>query len=284
MKFLAKPPRKYIAGTPKSMLKQFVKELFSENWQTIRDGIEVQCCASPHEEEVFILCRSAKRKVKEQAIHDRFIKNIEDGLNRLKMSCERGRFKSPKVVERKIGRLLGCNSRAARFFNMKVEKIEDKLQLTWTKRQEHLNWAQLTEGCYLLRSNIKDWSPEDLWSAYVQLSQAEAAFRIQRSDLRLRPIWHQKQQRVQAHILVCFLAYVLWKALSQLCKNKGLGNEPRKVLDEISRIQLSDVVLPTKDGTEIKLRCVSKPDAHQRILLQRLGFQPPSRLTKNVKM
>ena len=284
MAFLRKPPRKYIVGTPKSMLKQFEKELVSDNWQTIRAGIEVQCCCSPDGEEVFILCRSADRKVKERAIHERFIKNIEDGLEKLKNNCANGRFNDPGVVERKIGRVLGRNSRASRFFKVQVKKTTaNKLELTWTKHKDHLNWAQLTEGCYLLRSNIKDWTPEDLWFAYVQLSQAEAAFRIQKSDLRLRPIWHQKQERVQAHILVCFLAYVIWQCLSQSCEKNGLGNEPRKVLDEIGRLQLSDVVLPTRDGTEIKLRCVSKPDAHQRILLQHLGLHPPARLTKNTK-
>lgn len=113
----------------------------------------------------------------------------------------------------------------------------------------------------------------------MQLSHAEAAFRIQKSDLKLRPVWHQKKERVQAHLLVCFLAYVLWKTLAQLCTNKGLGNEPRKVFDDIGGIQVCDVILPTKSGAEIKLRCVTKPDKHQSILLHHLGLHLPMRLT-----
>src|SRR6266571_3841330 len=106
------------------------------------------------------------------------------------------------------------------------------------------NW--LSEGCYLLRSNVTDWSGEELWRAYMQLTEAEAAFRIHKSDLSLRPIWHQKKQRVQAHVLVCFLAYVLWKTLGQMCQAAGLGHEPRKVIDELGAIKLVDVVLPTR--------------------------------------
>jgi len=94
------------------------------------------------------------------------------------------------------------------------------------------DWAALSEGCYILRSNVTDWKDQDLWEAYIQLTEAEGAFRIHKSDLSLRPVWHQKPDRVQAHILVCFLAYVLWKTLAQLCRQAGLGDEPRKVLDE----------------------------------------------------
>jgi len=133
----------------------------------------------------------------------------------------------------------------------------------------------------MLRSNIANWSAAELWHAYIHLTDVEAAFRIQKNDLVLRPIWHQTEKRVQAHILVCFLAYVLWKCLAQMCKNSGLGDEPRKVINEIKRIKLTDVILPTKKGVEIKLPCVSKPDEHQRILLQHLGLTMPARLTKN---
>jgi len=123
-----------------------------------------------------------------------------------------------------------------------------------------------------------------LWHAYIHLTDVETAFRIQKNDLLLRPMWHQKEKRVQAHILVCFLAYLLWKCLAQMCKNSGLGDEPRRIIDEIKRIKLTDVILPTKKGVELKLHCVSKPDQHQQILLQHLGLKLPSRLTKNYKM
>jgi hypothetical protein len=130
----------------------------------------------------------------------------------------------------------------------------------------------LSEGCYLLRSNVTDRSAEDLWRANIQLTEAEAAFRIHKSDLDLRPVWHQKQERVEAPILVCFWAYVLWNTLAQTCRTAGLGDEPRKVFEELSKVTLVDVALPTRRGITIRKRCVSRPTEHQTILLQRLGL------------
>jgi transposase len=118
-----------------------------------------------------------------------------------------------------------------------------------------------------------------LWTTYIQLTEAEAAFRIHKSDLSIRPIRHQKEDRVLAHILVCFLAYVLWKTLWQWCLRAGLGHEPRRVFEELGTIRLVDVVLPTRQGTEIRKRCVTRPTDHQAILLQRLGLRLPTRPT-----
>ena len=148
----------------------------------------------------------------------------------------------------------------------------------WTTRPEWDDWARWSEGCYVLRTNIPDWSPEDLWRTYIQLTEAEAAFRIHKSDLSLRPIWHQSEHRVKAHILVCFLAYVLWKTLEQWQQRAGLGHSPRTILEELRRIQSTDVVLPTEDGRELRLRCVVRPDAAQAALLDRLGLALPERL------
>jgi hypothetical protein len=148
----------------------------------------------------------------------------------------------------------------------------------WTAAPEWRDWARLSEGCYVLRSNLIDWTAEDLWTAYIHLTDAEAAFRIQKSDLQLRPIWHQRETRVQAHILLCFLAYVLWKTLGRWCQAAGLGDEPRQVFAELSQIRLVDVVLPTRNGVDLRKRCVSRPTEHQAILLQRLGLRLPTHL------
>ncbi len=285
--FLKQENRRYIIGTPKSLLMRFERELLSGDWEKVNQGLEVKKCASADgTDETFILCRSAARKEKEQAILERFRCRIEKELQKIQTSCQKGRLKNPGVAERRIGRLLQRNSRAAGLFDIKVikEQENDKLTVVWQKSTDRQSWQQLTQGCYMLRSNITDWSAEELWHAYIHLTDVEAAFRIQKNDLVLRPIWHQKEQRVQAHILVCFLAYVLWKCLAQMCKNSGLGDEPRKIIDEIKRIKLTDVILPTKKAVEIKLHCVSKPDEHQRILLQHLGLTLPARLTKNHKM
>ena len=117
-----------------------------------------------------------------------------------------------------------------------------------------------------------------LWHAYIQLIEAEAAFRIYKSDLTIRPIWHQKTERVQAHILVCFLAYVVWKTIGQMCNKAGLGDEPRRIFAEISKIKMIDVVLPTKSGHEIRRTCIAQPTKYQSILLARLGLHLPKQL------
>ena len=136
----------------------------------------------------------------------------------------------------------------------------------------------MSEGCYMLRSNIRDRTAQELWEAYIQLTEAENAFRIEKQDLKIRPIWHQKEERVQAHLLVCFLAYVLWKTLAQLCIRAGLGDEPRKVFDELAQLRLVDVVLPTRNGIEIRKRCISQPTEHQAILLDKLKLRLPRQL------
>lgn len=284
--FLKRGQRRYIIGTPRSTLKEFEQQLLSGDWQSIREDLEVQYCASPEGvQEVFILCRSTARQQKEQAMLSRCTQNIEAGLSALAGSCQAGRIKKVSVAERRIGRLLQRNSRAARLYGIEVMKEEQGgLDIRWSRREDRHRWADLTQGCYVLRSNITDWSAEEFWHAYMHLTDDEAAFRIQKSDLRLRPIWHQRAERVQAHLLVCFLAYVLWKCLAQMCKQGGLGHEPRKVFDEVGRIKLNDVILPTRNGIDIRLQCVTLPDTHQRILLQRLGLHIPQRLSKNSKM
>ena len=278
MAFLRGGGRKYILGTPKSMLRRFEQELVSEDWEKVQKGLEVKCCPGPDEREIFILCRSQDRRQKEKAIHERFEKRIEDGLKKIEASCRKRKYKLVTIAKR-VGRLLGKNSRAAGLFDTDVVQIEDgRAKLLWKKVEKWRQWAELSEGCYLLRTNVTDWTGRELWNAYMQLTEAEAAFRVQKSDLRIRPIWHQKQQRVEAHILVCFLSYVLWKTLGQMCRDSGLGDEPRRVLEELSRIKSVDVVMPTRCGIEIRRRCVSQPTDHQAILLHHLGMQLPSHM------
>ena len=295
--FLRKGGRRYIVGTPKSMLKEFEAELLKDDWNTIRDGLEVKLCSRPRDDEgadsikdgkdaggkdaveedqeTFILCRSRDRSQKEEAIVRRFEQKIEARLVSMTARCEK-QHRNPMKVEREIGRLLGQNTRAARLFEVTVEKTkDDAARIVWKKVEAVRDWVTLSAGCYLLRSNVTGWSDEELWKAYIQLTEAEAAFRIHKSDLKIRPIWHQKEDRVLAHIFVCFLAYVLWKTLSQMCEQAGLGSEPRRILDELSELRMMDVVLPTRDGIDIRKRCLSKPTDHQQILLERLKLRLP---------
>ena len=279
IQFLKEGSRRYIVGTPKGMLRKYEKQLVEGNWSAVREGLEVQWCADPEGgTETFILCRSQARRAKEQAMHERFEKRIEEGLASLQKLAQK-RSMTPVQLAGRVGRLLGQNTRAAGAFKTEVTAdAAGHAQLTWEKVQSWRSWAKLSEGCYLLRSNVSDWTAAELWQAYMQLTEAEAAFRIHKSDLSLRPIWHRKKQRVRAHVLVCFLAYVLWKTLGQMCQAAGLGHEPRKVLDELSDIQTVDVILPTRCGREIRKRCIGQPTDHQAILLHKLGLQLPRSL------
>ena len=278
IEFLKEGNRRYIVGTPKPMLRKYEQQLIASDWNIVHEGLEVKLCAGPDGgAETFILCRSAQRREKEKAMHDRFEKRIAEGLTSLAKMAEQ-RAMTPVQLSHRVGRLMGQNTRAAGGFKTEVlTDAQGNTRLKWEKVESWRSWANLSEGCYLLRSNVNDWTAADLWRAYTQLTEAEGAFRIHKSDLSLRPIWHQKKERVQAHVLVCFLAYVLWKTLGQLCKSAGLGDEPRKVLDEIAKVQTVDVILPTRCGQEIRKRCVSKPSEHQAILLHKLGLSlPPS--------
>ncbi len=155
------------------------------------------------------------------------------------------------------------------------------MKLTWSKLDQWQDWAALSEGTYILRTNVTDWSDEELWRTYIQLTEAEAAFRVHKSDLGLRPIWHHKAERIKAHILICFLAYVLWKTLQQWQSQAGLGDSPRTILTELSRIQSADIVLPLANDKDraLRIRCVVRPEREQAILLQHLGLKLPDRLT-----
>lgn len=207
-------------------------------------------------------------------MHERFEKRIDEALEKVQTSCRKRKWKK-EVIDRRIGKIMAKNSRAAGLFEVKVKQTGGRAVVSWTKNEKWRDWATLNEGCYLLRTNVTDWSAEDLWQAYIQLTEAEAAFRIHKSDLRIRPVWHQKEDRVLAHIFVCFLAYVLWKTLQQMAKAGGLGDEPRRILDELAQISLVDVVLPTRNGVEIRRRCVRRPTDHQAILLERLSLNLP---------
>lgn len=275
--------RTYLVGTPKSELRRWAPQLADVRaWQTIREGIEATTCVGPEGAETFVLVRSADRRRKEQAIHGRFAQRLEAGLRRLAGRLARARKPVDRgPVERQLGRLLAQTTRAAGRYAIALAadaSLPAGLRLTWTVRPEWDEWAARSEGCYVLRTNTPDWPAEALWRTYMQLTDAEAAFRVQKSDLAIRPMWHQTPERVQAHILVCFLAYVLWKTLEQWQVRAGLGHSPRTVLEELGRIQSTDVILPTADGRELRLRCVVRPEPSQAMLLDRLGLELPERL------
>jgi hypothetical protein len=281
LSWLRETGRRYLVGTPKSELRKWARQIAeARDWEPVRDGIEAKRCLGPDGAETFVLIRSIERREKEQAIHARFARRIEDALARLARRLAHARRPLNRgQLERQLGRLLAQNSRAAGRYV--IDLVPDPgvpagVRLLWSTRPEWDDWARWSEGCYVLRSNIPDWSADELWRTYIQLTEAEAAFRIQKSDLSLRPIWHQRADRVQGHILVCFLAYVLWKTLEQWQRRAGLGQSPRTILEELRRIQSTDVVLPTTDGRELRLRCVVRPDPAQAACWIALASISPS--------
>ena len=275
--------RRYILGTPKSELRKWAPALAEHtHWREIREGIEVKLCAAPDgAAETFILCRSQERIEKEKAMHARFSARIEEGVAKLQARIAKSQKRLNRdAINRQIGRLLQRNQRAAARFAIELKDAHTPAGcvLEVSVQDGFDQWAALSEGAYVLRSNVADWSDEKLWKAYIQLTQAEAAFRIQKDQLAIRPIWHQREDRVQAHILVCFLAFVLWKTLELWQQRAGLGNSPRTLLEELARIQAHDVILPTNTHGEVRLRCVTQPDAAQAALLDCLGIVLPKRI------
>jgi transposase len=290
LRFVRQRGGSYIVGTPRSMLRQFERYLTDKNWHEVQEGVEVKLVAGPKGNEVFVLARSTDRRQKENAMHQRFIGRMEVDLQKMQRSAASGRLKDIELAHRRLGRMQQRYWRASSAFDVKIAAIRKpadkaRLKVTFKRNKQWSDWAELSEGCYLLRTNLTDIDPATLWKRYIQLTEAEWAFRITKDELVIRPIWHQKAGRVKAHILVCFLAYVLWKSLAQWMRRASLGDAPRTLLEEFAKIKSGDVVLPTRtnDGRTaktVRLRCVTAPDQAQRVLLNRLGLNLPQRLRR----
>jgi transposase len=263
------------------MLKKFEEELLEKGWEEVQHGIEVKIIGSSKSgDETFVLCRSEGRKEKEKAILNRFVVRLEKGLNKLKEQAEQGRLRDMKKAERRIGRLLERNSRAAALFDATVTEIaggkDRRLTIKITKNEDRYQWAIQSGGSYILRTNWMEADPKTIWRRYIQLTEVEDAFRTEKHDLGMRPIYHWKKDRVQAHIFVCFLSLAMWRTLQQWMKTAGLGTAPRKLIEEMREVKSLDVVLPARDKS-IRLRVVSTPPKELKVLLQRMKILLPSK-------
>lgn len=273
---------RYLVGTPKSMLRKFEQELIDKDWQEVAPGVEVKLCSAPDgTQESFVLCRSEGRKDKEAAILTRFITRLETGLDKVKQQAESGKLHDRQKADRRIGRLLERNSRASSLFDITTEEHgtgkDKRLKISIKKHEERYEWLLATSGSYLLRTNWTEKDPREIWKTYIQLTQVEDAFRTTKSDLGMRPIYHHKAHRTQAHILVCFLALALWRTLQQWMDCSGLGTAPRKLLEELREIKSLDVLLPTRENKTIRLRVVNTAPPALKILLQRLKLPLPGK-------
>jgi len=277
LEFMHTSGARYLVGTSRSLLKKFEQHLLDQSWEEVQPGVEVKLCPSPEgTEETFVLCRSLGRKEKERAILNRFVNRLGDKLGKLAERAEQGKIKDKQKVERQIGRLLERNSRAASLFTVTVTEKDSGLSIDIKRNEERYEWALETGGSYLLRTNWTETDPKVLWSTYIRLTEVEDAFRTTKHDLGMRPIFHHKEARTQAHILVCFLSLVLWRTLQQWMKASGLGTAPRKLLQEMRELKSLDVLLPARDKT-IRLRVVATAPQLLKVLLQRMKIPLPNR-------
>jgi transposase len=286
IEFLRQRQARYIVGTPKSQLKAFEAQLLEkEQWAEVQPGVEVKRVTHPDggADEQYVLCRSSARRQKEAAMLELARKRLRAQLDKTHASLQKRAARDAGIIERRIGRWLGRFPAAERLLSVVVERNAQghATGLKITEHPERSAWATQAHGAYLLRTNCTEKDPAKLWRWYMQLSQAEDAFRISKSDLNLRPVFHQKTQRVEAHLLVCFLTLALWRTLEMWMRGKGLGNCARQLVKEVATVRSMDVVLPVKQtesqqSHEVRLRVVARPDRPVAELLVRLGLELPS--------
>jgi transposase len=281
----------YLVGTPRSQMKQFEEELLKDDWTEVRPDIEVKKVVVPRGEETYILCRTAGRKEKEQAIRQRFSTRMEDALKRLAKTIETGRLKDRNKMERRLGAIQARHPQLNDLYEVALNQTPEGLRLAWEIKEERKVWRGLREGAYMLRTNIEAGTAQELWSRYMQLTEAEASFRALKSELSIRPLFHQKEPRVKAHVMVAFLGYALWVTLKHMLKRRpaivpqpsvsGVTNaqplSAMKALALLNTLHSADIVLPTTDGREIRLRRITEPTAEQKSLLKQLGLTLPER-------
>jgi transposase len=290
--FLRQRKALYIVGTPKSQLRFYEAQLAEkENWVEVENGVEARLVDHPdgHGQERYVLCRSSARGAKERAMLERQMTHLTEEMLQIDRSLRRNAQGDLDKIGRRIGRWQGKYPAAARLLDIEVIKDHEGracgLQLSCPLRQG--GHPLLSKGAYLLRTNCTETDPAKLWRWYIQLTQAEAAFRTAKSDIGLRPIYHQKTERVEAHLLICFLSLALWRSLEMWMQSKGLGCSARKLVSAFSTIRSMDVTVPVKRQQQkltLRLRTVAKPDPDVAILLAHLGLHLPkgSKLVQNV--
>ena len=268
----------YLVGTPKGRLAPIHKKLLDKPWSVVREGVEVKL--SEEAGELLVLAKSLGRQDKEIAIRRKKLKRLFKGLIALRRSCPQR-----DQLRQRIGVLKHQAGRAAGMVDIHVPTAGEEVNresFHYRLRVEKFKAAEALDGHYLLRTSLQGESPEVLWRYYVQLTEIEAAFKTLKSDLAIRPIYHQVEARVEAHIFVAFLAYCLTATLARRLKAYAPGLTPRAVLDKLSGIQMIDVKLPTTDGRLLVMPRYTQPEADQQMLLEHLHLelppQPPPRI------
>jgi hypothetical protein len=270
----ADPPVSYLVGTPKGRLSKLETQLLGLPWQRVRDGIEVKLL--PQEQDLYVLARSQSRITKERAMRRRQLKRLWTRLKQLStMDLKR------EELLMKLGAARSKSPAAWRLITIKLAPIEAAFRFELNRRK--LRQVRRREGRYLLRTNLCGQDPANLWKFYIQLVEIEAAFKNLKDDLGLRPIHHQLEQRIEAHIFVAFMAYCLHVTLRARLKPLARGLTPRAVLDKLAAIQMLDVHFPTTDDRTLILSPYTELNSDQKLLVSQLNLnlppQPPPRIS-----
>jgi transposase len=295
--FLTKPDRRYLIALKRSALAKFHQHLTQGGWQRLPDNDEVEVQAIRRGRVTYLLARSLPRRRKERAMRRRQLLQLQAGLKKLQRRIRTGRLKNRDKILETLGRLKGQSPKATALLELATLPSQPTT-LTWSWKVAKIKYVLAHDGAYVLRTNQPGWSSQELWETYIQLTVVEKAFRVLKSDLLLRPIWHHYSGRTQAHVFICVLAYTLWKTLDHLLKRAGLQTPIRKpdptrphaspkprpmtpavVLRELRKIQIGDILLETTDGRQLVLRRVARPDAEQSRILKALKLELPERLS-----
>ncbi len=271
------PPIHYLVGTPKGSLKRYEKKLLELPWQAVRQGVSVKLLKE--EKELFVLAQSQDRRMKERGMRRRQLKWLWKRLKEIQGM----KFARKNDMVMKLGAARQQAPSAWRLIKIEIEKSESEPSFKFCLQKKKLCQARRREGRYLLRSNLTEEQPEQLWQIYIQLTQVEEAFKNLKGDLSLRPLFHQKEARIEAHIFVAFLAYCLHTTLRRWVRDLAPGLTPRSVLDKFRLVQMIDVHLPTTDNREVILSRYTQPEKELQLLLNQLKLQlpeqPPPKIT-----
>jgi transposase len=273
------PPVSYLVGTPKGRLSKLDKELVKLDWSKARQDVDVKLLKQG--KEVYILARSEGRVLKERQMRRRRLRRL---VSRLKSYQSQTLTRDQLLI--KLGAAKKEAGRAYGLLEIRIPKTDEPVNaetFTFAFNRKKLRQACRREGCYLLRSNLAATDPAELWKYYIQLTEVEQAFKELKSDLSIRPIYHQLERRIEAHIFVAFLSYCLQVTVKQRARALAPGLTPRSILEKMMAIQMVDVHLPTTDGRTLLISRYTDPDQEQKLLLARLGLtlpsQPPPRIS-----
>jgi len=288
----ADPPVYYLVGTPKGRLTKLERDLLPLPWATVRPGVNVKLL--PQEQELYVFAESCDRIHKERAMRRRQLKGLVKRLKQLQQM----KFNDTRQLLLKLGEAKGRYRAAWRLIDVVLpqaeaaspaagaacgEPTQGHPSFSFRLNRKKLRAVRRREGRYLLRTNLCGRDPKDLWQFYIQLTEVEAAFKNLKDDLQLRPIYHQLERRIEAHILVAFMAYCLHVTLRAHLKSLAEGLTSRAVLDKLAGIQMLDVHFPTTDSRTLILSRYTEPNPEQRLLVERLNLtfppQPPPRIT-----